>query len=622
MHPFPFRSTGALCAVLLAAPAWPANLQLDVDASQVARRIIHTHETIAVTGTHVVLYYPKWSPGDHAPLNRVTQLTDLVIRANGKALPWRRNLLDAFTFEIDVPKGTTSIDADFDIRMPPPGQPLGGASARILRLRWDIAILYPAGVPVQRQMVDATLTLPTGWNMATAAPVLRRAGEKIAFQASSLDALIDAPVLAGLTMATFDLTPGSATGHGMTVAAEAPGDLPTASQMANYTRLVAEAQALFHAEHFRNYQFLVAAGNYTGPGAGFEHGESNDTGVPADFFHPKDPVSGASELLPHEYAHSWSGKYRRPAGLVLPDYQQPAKTDLLWVYEGVTAYVGYVLASRSGFWTGEQAREYWADIAARTARQTGRTWRNLQDTADAVPVTMPATFTDYDWSSWVRALDYYEEGALIWLEAGAIIHDQTAGKRSLDDFMAAFYGGPGGTASVDTYTERDVFDALGKIAPYDWAGFFHARLTSLAPTPPLGGLTRSGWRLVYDATPNVFVHSAYMLDTIGLQAGGDGVIGDIDRNGAPYAAGMVPGMKIVKVNGKDWSASEFKKLLAAARPGDQLVLSTEYAGVTQAFHVPAGAGLRYPHLQRIAGTPDLLTAYLAPHAALDQAASK
>lgn len=626
MHPLSSRSTGAcagvLSAFLLTCPAWGASLQLDVDASQVARRILRAHETIPVTGTHVVLYYPKWSPGDHAPLNRVTQLTDLVITANGQLIPWRRNLLDAFTFEVDVPQGTASIDADFAIRLPAPGQPLGGASAGIVRLRWDLALLYPAGVPVQRQLVDATLTLPVGWNMATSAPVLRRADQKIAFRTSSLDALIDAPVLAGLTMATFDLTPGSATAHSMVVAAESPGDLPAAGQLANYTRLVAEAKAMFHAEHFTNYQFLVAAGNYTGPGAGFEHGESNDTGVPADFFHPKDPVSGASELLPHEYAHSWSGKYRRPAGLVLPDYQQPAKTDLLWVYEGVTAHLGYVLASRSGFWNAEQAREYWAVIAARTAKATGRTWRNLQDTADAVPVTMPAMFTDYDWSSWVRGLDYYEEGALIWLEAGAIIHDQTGGKRGLDDFLADFYGGPGGQATVSTYTAQDVFDALGRIAPYDWAGFFNTRLTSLAPTPPLDGLTRSGWRLVYDATPNVFIRSGFMLDTIGLQAGGDGVISDVDRNGAPYAAGIVPGMKIVKVNGKDWSAGDVKKLLAAARPGDQLDLSTAYAGVTQVFHIPAGTGLRYPHLQRIAETPDLLTAYLAPHAAPDRAAHR
>jgi predicted metalloprotease with PDZ domain len=235
---------------------------------------------------------------------------------------------------------------------------------------------------------------------------------------------------------------------------------------------------------------------------------------------------------------------------------------------------------------------------------------------------MPATFTDYDWSSWVRGMDYYEEGALIWLEAGAIIHDQTGGRRSLDDFLADFYGGAGGRATVKTYIARDVFDALGRIAPYDWAGFFQTRLTSLAPTPPLGGLTRSGWRLVYDATPNGFIGSGFMLDTIGLQADGSGLIGDIDRHGAPYAAGIVPGMKIVKVNGKNWSAKDFKALLAAAKAGDQLALTTEYAGVTQAFQIAAGAGLRYPHLQRIAGTPDTLTAYLAPHAMLEPAAGK
>lgn len=603
----------AAALLTLADPAFSADMQVDIDASQVARRILHSHVSMPVSGTKVVLYYPKWSPGDHAPLGRVTQLTDLVIHANGKVIPWRRNLTDAFTFDIEVPRGTTRIDADFDIRLPAPGWPLGGASARIVRLRWDNALLYRAGTPVQKIPVNATLTLPSGWNLATALPVSTRSGDKVSFSATNLDALVDAPVLAGLHMRTVDLTPGSAIGHGMAVAAENADALPAPDQLVNYTQLVAESKAMFGAEHFKNYTFLVAAGNYTGPGAGFEHGESSDNGVPENFFHAGNPVSGMSELLPHEYAHSWSGKYRRPADLTMADYQQPAKTDLLWVYEGVTAHVGYVLASRSGFWNAEQARDWWAAVGARTASQSGRTWRNLQDTADAVPVTMPATFTDYDWSSWTRGLDYYEEGSLIWLEAGAIISEQTHGRRTLDDFLAAFYGGPGGKPGVKTYTAQDVFDTLGHVAPYDWAGFFKMRLTSLSPAAPLGGFERSGWRLVYDATPNAFVRSGVSVFTVGLQIGGDGVVADVARDSAAFAAGIVPGMKIVKLDGKDWSGKAFVQALGAAKEGTQLALTTDYAGVTQVFTIPAGTGLRYPHLQRIDGKPDLLTPYLAPH---------
>lgn len=601
-------------AMLGAAPAFSANMTLDVDASQVARRILHAHVQIPVSGTNVVLYYPKWSPGDHAPLGRVDQLTELVFHAGGKVIPWRRGLTDAFSFELSVPPGTSSVDADFDVRLPAPGNPLGGASARIMRLRWDMALLYPAGTSVQDMAVDATLTVPAGWGFATALPVASQAPGKVRFKTVSVDGLVDAPVLTGRYMRTVDLTPGSVVGHRMAIAAETPEDLPaSAAGFARYAQLIAESRALFGSEHYRNYTFLVAAGNYTGPGAGFEHGESSDNGVPADFFRTMDAATGESELLPHEYAHSWSGKYRRPADLTMGDFQQPAQTDLLWVYEGVTAHLGYVLASRSGFWTEEQAREYWAGIAAKVSFESGRSWRSLQDTADAVPVTMMAQFNGYDWATWLRALDYYEEGALVWLEAGAIISEQTGGKRTLDDFLAAFYGGEGGHATVKTYTAQDVFDTLGRIAPYDWAGFFHARLTSLSPQAPLGGLERSGWRLVYDATPNVFLRSTVILYTIGLQVGGDGVVGDVARGGAPYAAGIVPGMKIVKVNGKDWVAKEFRPLLANAKPGEKVELTTEYAGVTQVFSIDAGHGLRYPHLQRIPGTPDLLTAYLAPH---------
>lgn len=603
-------------AILSAAPSFGADMKLDVDASQVARRILHAHVQIPVEGGKVVLYYPKWSPGDHAPLGRVDQLTELTFHAGGKLIPWRRNLTDAFTFELDVPPDTHSVEADFDVRLPAPGSPLGGASARIMRLRWDLAMLYPAGKPVQDIAVDATLKVPAGWGYATSLPVGSSVQGKVSFKTVSLDGLVDAPVLTGLNMRSVDLTPGGAVAHNLVIAAESADDLPAnADQFGNYARLVAEAKTLFGSEHYRNYQFLVAAGNYTGPGSGFEHGESNDTGVPADFFRKMGTASGIDELLPHEYAHSWSGKYRRPADLTMRDYQQPAQTDLLWVYEGVTAHLGYLLASRSGFWSAEQAREYWACIAARTAIASGRTWRPLQDTADAVPVTMPATFGGYDWNSWVRGLDYYEEGALIWLEAGAIIHQQSGGQRTLDDFLAAFYGGEGGHASVKTYTAQDVFDALARIAPYDWAGFFKARLTSLSAQPPLGGFERSGWRLVYDATPNIFLRSSVLMYTIGLQAGGDGTISDVARGGAPYLAGIVPGMKIVKVNGKDWVAKDFRELLATAKPGQHVELTTEYAGVTQSFTLDAGQGLRYPHLERIVGTPDLLTPYFAPHVA-------
>jgi predicted metalloprotease with PDZ domain len=430
--------------MLIATPALSADMTVDIDASQVARRILHSHVHIPVSGTKVELYYPKWSPGDHAPLGRVDEIAELVFHAGGKVIAWRRNLTDAFAFELEVPPGTDSIDADFDIRLPAPGGPLGGASATLMRLRWDAAFLYPAGRPIQEIGVDATLKVPAGWRFATALPVLGTNNGQIAFKTTNLEALVDAPVLTGRNMLTVDLTPGSAVEHKMAIAAEKTSDLPSdPKKFRHYAQLIDETKALFGSEHYRNYTFLVAASDYTGRGAGFEHGESSDNGVESDYFRTMDEVSGEYELLPHEYAHSWSGKYRRPADLTTSDFQQPAQTDLLWVYEGVTAHLGYVLASRSGLWTADQAREYWAGIAAKVTHHSGRTWRPLQDTADAVPVTMAQMFGEYDWASWVGALDYYEEGALIWLEAGAIISQQTGGQRTLDDFMAAFYGGPG-----------------------------------------------------------------------------------------------------------------------------------------------------------------------------------
>jgi predicted metalloprotease with PDZ domain len=601
---------------LVAMPVLAADMTVEVDASQVAKRILHSHVHIPVSSTKVELYYPKWIPGDHAPLTHVEAITELVFHAGGKVVPWRRNLTDAFAFELEVPAGTDGIDADFDIRLPAPGT--GGfsvVSATMMRMRWGTAFLYPAGRRVQDIAVNATLRVPAGWGYATALPVLGLDNGRIAFQPTNLEALVDAPVLTGLHMLTVDLTPGSAVGHQMAIAAENTADLPTdPEKFRPYARLIDETKALFGSEHYRNYKFLVAASDYTGRGAGFEHGESSDNGVESNYFRKMDEVSGEYELLPHEYAHSWSGKYRRPADLTTNDFQQPAQTDLLWVYEGVTAHLGYVLAARSGLWTADQARDYWAEVAAIASNHSGRTWRSLQDSADAVPITMVQSHGgDYDWQSWVGALDYYEESALVWLEAGAIISQQTGGRRTLDNFMAAFYGGKGGRADIKTYTAADVVASLNQICPYDWDGFFKRRLNSLSADAPLGGLERSGWQLVYDTRPNTFADYDALMYTSGLKPAGSGRIVDVDRNTAAYAAGLIPGMKIVKINGQKWTLDGFRKTISDAKAGEQMELATEYAGQTQVFKIAAGQGMRYPHLERIPGTADLLSSYLAPH---------
>ena len=600
-------------------------MRVDIDATQVARRLIHSHVQIPVSGGRLTLSYPLWNPGDHAPIQNVGQIGSLTFHAAGKVLPWRRDLVDLDAFHVDVPQGSSTIDADFDFFLPAPGEAFADSSAHLLVLRWSLYTLYIAGQPVRGIPVEASLTLPKGWQWSTALPLAQVSGNTLRFQPASLETVVDSPVLAAQFMRRIELTHGEPFAHELDVAAERESDLPAPQDVAGiYARLIQQAQRMFGSEHYRGYRFLVAASDYTTPGSGFEHSESSDNRVPADFFREPRRTLTMGDLLPHEYAHSWNGKYRRPADLYPVDYQQPERTDLLWVYESLTDYLGVVLATRSGFRSEADSRECWAAIAAKVDHETGRTWRNMQDTADSVPLTMNELFfAPPGWSSWLRMLDYYDEGALLWLEANEIIVEQTHGQRSLDDFLHRFYAGENGTANVSTYTEDDVFRALDAVAPYDWRGFFRERLTSHAPHAPLGGLERSGWTLVYTAEPNTFIAAARpnglgsTMNSIGLLAGNDGTVADVVRGGPCDAAGMVPGMKIVTVNGQPWSpAGLLAAISMTAHTPAAIRFETMFAGVSQEFSITYAGGPRYPHLQRIAGRADDLTKLLAPHPAV------
>jgi predicted metalloprotease with PDZ domain len=611
---------GLSCGVS-AQPAQLVPMRIDVDATQVTRRLIHSHLQIPVSGANVTLSYPLWNPGDHAPFQHVGQIGGLVFHAGDRVLQWRRDLVDADAFHVDVPPEATTIEADFDFVLPVPGDALADSSEHMLILRWNLYVLYVAGAQARATPIEAAVTLPKGWQFATALPVERQAQNSVRFDKASLETLIDSPLLCGEFMRRFALTQGQTRAQEMDVAAESEGDLPSIQEVVpKYRSLVVQARSMFGAEHFRSYHFLVAASNFVTPGAGFEHLESSDTRLPGNFFREPLVMLAAGDLLPHEYAHSWNGKFRHPADLYPADYQAPEKTDLLWVYESLTDYLGNILVTRSGLRSNADSLEYWAAVAAKVEHETGRTWRSMQDTADSVPVTMTELFlSPPGWDSWLRALDYYDEGALVWLEANAIIAQVTRGQRSLDDFLRLFYGRDDGPRTRSTYTEQDVLSALQEIAPYDWSSFFRTRLNSLSERAPLGGLERSGWRLIYDAQPNSFLNAARRnglggtMYSVGIAIGTDGAISDVLRGGPADMAGFVPGMKVSMVNGEEWTPTRLVAAIAETRRGaGPIRLQTRFAGVTHELALPYRGGARYPHLERLTELPDLLTPLFAP----------
>jgi predicted metalloprotease with PDZ domain len=599
----------------------PGTIKLAVDASEAPRRIFHAQLDIPAGPGPLTLYYPQWIPGEHEPSGPIGDLMGLVFTAEGKPLAWRRDLVNIYAFHMVVPPGATSVRVELDYvsAAPKEGYSSGAsASACLAVIDWNQVLLYPKGWNIRELSLLPSLRLPAGWKFGTALPIEKVSGSTIDFKPVMLNTLVDSPVLAGRYFRAVELTRGETPSHVIDMAADNPDDLKiTSAQVRDFKQLVAETGILFGSRHYRDYHFLFTLSDYVAH-FGLEHHESSDDRVAARTLIDPTLFRAEEGLLPHEFTHSWNGKYRRPYDLTTPDYQTPMKDDLLWVYEGLTEYLGMVLTGRSGLCQPEECRDNWALIAATLDHRPGRTWRPLQDTADSGPFLYEA---HREWESWRRGTDFYDESALIWLEADTIIRRLTHGQRSMDDLCRLFHGGPGGAPALKTYTFDDVVAALNEIAPYDWRGFLHERLTSLSPHVPLGGIENGGWRLVYNDTPNLHElaeeqarNSLDLTFSIGMVVKDDGTIRDVIRGTTADGVGTAPGMKIESVNGQPWSAEAMRDAVRASTAAKPLTLVIANDNLVQTYKLDYHGGLRYPHLERNANVPDVLSEILARHA--------
>jgi predicted metalloprotease with PDZ domain len=619
-----FAVTAGVAQASAAGPAAPAlgTIKLWVDATQAPQKILHAKETIPVHAGALTLYYPEWIPGEHAPDGPVANLAGLKFSAGGKEIPWRRDLVDMFAFHLDIPAGADSLDVqlDFLLSAPATGFSAGAsATASLDLLSWNQVLLYPKGYTVDAITFESSLRLPDGWKFATSLPVASQDGGEIHFSAVSLDMLVDSPVISGRFLRVIDLSPGQTPPHEIDIAADSAAAVAMPPELQLHLRnLVTEAGALFGSRHYRDYHFLLTLSDDVAH-FGLEHHESDDSRLPERSLIDETLRLDGAGLLPHEYVHSWNGKYRRPADLATPDFQQPMKDDLLWVYEGLTEYLGNVLTARSGLYTQQEYREHLADIASTYEYQPGRTWRPLQDTADAASLLY---FAGGDWENWRRGTDYYDEGELIWLEVDTKIRQLTQNSKSIDDFCKLFEGGPGGQPDLKTYTFDDVVNGLNAVAPNDWRGLLTERLTSLSPHAPLGGIVNGGWKLVYNEAPNEIREAgeeAYshlnLRDSVGLSVNEDGAIGDVIHGGPSYNAGLGPGMRIVAVNGRQFSPAAIGEAIEAAKSSSEPINLLVANGVyMKSYAVDYHGGLRFPHLERVESQPDLLSDIAKPHA--------
>ena len=607
--------------------AYPGTLKLNVDLTDSARKIFRVDETIPVTPGKLDLYYPKWIPGEHSPSGPIRNVAGLVITGNGKRIAWRRDLLDMYTLHLTVPGGVSTLDLRFQFLSPTDGGAFGGsvsATSRLVDLEWNQVAFYPAGYYSRDVRIQPRVVLPAGWQFGTALETAAKSGDSIRFKPVGFNTLVDSPLIAGRHFERVDLAPGARVPVHLDVVSDHANELKLSkSQLQAARNLVTQAYKLFGAHHYAHYDFLFTLSDETGH-FGLEHHQSSDDRMFSRYFIDPDTYLATTTLLPHEYVHSWNGKFRRPADLWTPNFNVPMKDDLLWVYEGLTQYLGPVLTARSGMRTAAQYRDALAMTAAQMDKRPGRSWRPLQDTADEAQVLY---FAPRAWETWRRRVDFYPEGELIWLDVDTTIRKLSHGRRSLDDFARAFYGMDNGSDVTRTYGFDDIVATLNRVQPNDWARFLRERLDTTDPAAPLEGLAQGGWKLVYTDTPTpIFTATEKVRNytnltySIGLMIGnghehGDesdvGRISDVLWNSPAFAAGLAPGMKIVAVNSDAYSADRVKAAIDAARhdagPIDLLVRNgNTYMNVKVDYH----AGQEYPRLARIPRTPDRLDAII------------
>ena len=609
---------GALCVALwpgVGARAAGQPIDLIVDARSAPRNIVHVHEIVPVSAGAVSLVYPKWIPGWHAPAGPIQNVAALAVSANGSRLRWTRDRIDLYAFHLDVPAGVTALELDFDSLITPDDPT---ATPNLAIVNWDRVVFYPAGSDASDVIVKPSILLPAGWAFATALGEADRSANEIDFSPVDLATLVDSPLDAGRFFRRVPLSNDPTHRAELDAFADAPADLLFGADLiAKYRAVVAQMDAMYGARHWRSYHFLLTLSDAL-PGDGIEHHESSDNRAGDDFMTDDDAQTDGADLLPHEFSHSWNGKYRRPADLTTPNFQTPMQTDLLWVYEGMNQYLGDLISFRAKLRDPKQFPDFVADMFGQMEYEPGRLADPLEDTAVSAPFLYSAKS---EWESTRRSSgDFYTEGELVWLDVDTIIREQSHGARSLDDFLRAFAGGHDTGPMVVTYTRDDVEALLNAVAPYDWHAFFEDHVYAVADHPPSDELARAGYRLVYSGAANPFIKIAdaqgNAIDlrySLGLVAKDSGYVRDVLEGSPAAAAGLGPGMTIVGVNGRTFSADAMHQALAAAKSGNgQIALLAVYDDQYQTYHVSYRFGDRYPHLVRINGAPDMFARIVAP----------
>jgi predicted metalloprotease with PDZ domain len=617
------RVSLTLLLLFAVAPARAADpIELNADLTEAPRRLFKASLKIPAKPGPLTLHYPKWIQGEHQPTGPIVDLSGVRMSAGGKPIQWKRDDVDLHAFHCIVPDGASAVEVSLEYLVPGDKGGFGAgpaSTAKLAILNWYLLTLYPLekGQHVRDIPVKASLKLPPGWKSGTALPIDAVRDDFTQYKTVSLERFLDSPALCGLHFREIPIGPKDGPPHFLTLACDSEAGLKVDEKwLTAYGKLVEEAGALFGTRHYTSYRFLVSLTDQFGHNA-IEHHECSDNRMPEKMFTDESYRKlSPSWVLPHEYVHSWNGKFRRPDGLVRPDFQQPMKTKLLWVYEGLTEYYGFVLAGRSGLWPKDTAFENWAEVADWAGNQKGRTWRPLEDTGTAGHLYASRG----EWSRRRRGVDFYDEGALIWLDADTLIREKTKGAKSLDDFCKAFHGGKGGAPSVKAYTFEDIVTTLNGVVAHDWKTFLERRIHTTEEKAPLDGITRGGWKVTMKAEPNDLRKtvdtdgkSITLTSSIGLLLTSEGKVSDVVPGSAADKAGIGPHMKILAINGRRFDGDRMSEAVAATESQkSKLELLIENGEFIKTHTLDYSGGGKHPHLERDESKPDLLGEIFKP----------
>lgn len=597
-----------------------APMTITADLTDAPRKLLHAEIEIPVKSGAFTFTAAKWIPGTHTIAGPIGEFSGIFVTGNGQPIPWRRDDVDMYAFHVNIPDGVTRLHIHDDFLVVNQGMDV---APNLAELEWERLMLYPAGVPVDQIMVVPSVIVPSGWHLGTALTLTKSSGNTTTFAQTTIGHLEDSPILTGLYFKEIPVAHNLKPQHMLDVAADSPQILDqnvTPEFLAALNKLVPEAWAMYGSHHYDSYHFFLTLSDFAGR-HGLEHQESSNNGDSHDAF--SDPVQAEQngELMPHEFTHSWNGKYRRPAGLNTPDFATPMKGDLLWVYEGLTRLLGDVLAVRSGFETVDQFRAALAYSAGSLDEKPGRVWRNVEDTA----VSAPIQGGGLAYKNWRRNYDFYGEGELLWLHTDMLIRKLTNGQKSLHDFLLIFLSKGGNTGPVTLpYDFDELVSDLNQVVPYDWANFLRERITSLSPHADLDGLTLSGWKLIYADEASSYEKGdmgktvdAYF--SLGLLVRHDGTIGDVRFYSPAFDARLSPGEKIETINGRAFSSAALHQGLTERKSGSTSVEAAQPINVTvrigdavREVSIPYHGGEKFPILERNANAPDLLSDLLAP----------